>query len=115
MEGNMKKLSIIVFLSITLFYSLTVGNSQQLDIEAYQDIQEIDQRIQELRQDQVMHRSRALRFTDKANRWQFQSNLSLEAKRAYQMAEEEKIKIAEAELEIKLLEQRKLKLIKGKS
>lgn len=119
----MKKFLIIAFIAIPSYYFVTDVISQQQSladiyqqrVDSYNDIGEIDQQIRFLEDEKMKHTSRALRFTDKANRWQFQSNLSLEAKRAYAMADEEKLKAAEAELEIKLLQKRKQQLLKGRS
>jgi hypothetical protein len=78
-----------------------------------QEIEAIDRKIDDLEQQRNHYKASAARHLDQADRWQFNSELYLETRREYELAEKDLQKIEVIDKQIHELKLRKEELLKA--
>lgn len=77
-------------------------------------VKQIDSQIEELKEMKRGYESRAIRAENQADRLQFEQQFTLETRRFYELAEENRVKAQKVQDEIDKLEAEKARLLKGK-
>ena len=99
-------------MKIFYFLCLLITAFAQTTQDWQTELREIDQQITELKERQRLYKSQILRLEDNAERWQSDPGRLADARRAWQIADEKREKIVQAQDEIDALQARKEAILK---
>ncbi|MES2121159.1 MAG: hypothetical protein V4492_00095 [Chlamydiota bacterium] len=99
-------------LCFTAFFFVTSPNAQEsAQLDYREELKQIDAQLKKLEDEQTRLKLSAARWDDKGRDWQFQNDMTQEAKRAFQKADDAKAQMKINQQHIDALKARKAKLL----
>ncbi len=99
-------------LCFTAFFFVTSPNAQEsTQLDYKEELKQIDTELKKLEDEQTRLKLAATRWDDKGRDWQFQKDMTQEAKRAFQKADDARAQMKINQQHIDALKARKSKLL----